>query len=224
MMLPGGTVIYTPEQTAGRGQRGNSWESEAGKNVIFSMLLKTPAVPVSNQFYISEAVSLAVVEVLSQYADGFTIKWPNDIYYKDLKICGMLIEHSIMGMSINYSILGVGINVNQKKFLSDAPNPVSLIQILGYETSIQEVLHKVCEEIERRCSFETYNDTSFEALHKEYLSRLYRKDGELHKFELPDGTVFLAKIADVESSGMLMLERENSVIERYAFKEVGFVL
>lgn len=224
MMLPGGTVIYTPEQTAGRGQRGNSWESEAGKNVIFSMLLKTPAVPVSNQFYISEAVSLAVVGVLSQYAGGFTIKWPNDIYYKDLKICGMLIEHSIMGMSINYSILGVGINVNQEKFLSNAPNPVSLIQILGDETSIQEVLHKVCEEIERRCSFETYNDTSFEALHKEYLSRLYRKDGELHKFELPDGTVFSAKIADVESSGILVLERENSMQERYAFKEVGFVL
>lgn len=224
MMLPGGTVIYTPEQTAGRGQRGNSWESETGKNVIFSMLLKTPAVPVSNQFYISEAVSLAVVEVLSQYAGGFTIKWPNDIYYKDLKICGMLIEHSIMGMSINHSILGVGINVNQEKFLSNAPNPVSLIQILGDETSTQEVLHKVCEEIERRCLFETYNDTSFEALHKEYLSRLYRKDGELHKFELPDGTVFSAKIADVESSGILVLERENSMQERYAFKEVGFVL
>ncbi len=224
MMLPSGTVIHTPEQTAGRGQRGNSWESETGRNVIFSMLLKKPAVAVANQFVISEAVSLALVEELSKYADGFTVKWPNDIYFKDRKICGILIEHSIMGTVINHTIIGVGINVNQSEFVSDAPNPVSLSQILGHEVSIDEVLHKVCEAIERRCGFGRYDELSFTSLHKEYLSKLYRNDGNLHRFMLADGTVFEAKIADVEPTGMLVLEQECGARSTYAFKEVGYII
>lgn len=222
MMLPSGTVIHTPEQTAGRGQRGNVWESEAGKNVQFSMLLKKPAVPVAKQFYISEAVSLAVVEVLAQYADGFSIKWPNDIYYRDKKVCGMLIEHSVMGSGINHSIVGVGINVNQTDFLSDAPNPISLAQILGHEVSVDEVLHKVCEAVERRCDFENYSEVGFDELHAEYLSHLYRRDGELHSFVLPSDETFEARIADVESSGTLILEQADGTRQGFAFKEVAF--
>lgn len=224
MMLPGGTVIHTPEQTAGRGQKGNTWESETGKNVIFSMLIKNPSVPVASQFYISEAVSVAIVEVLSQYIDGFSIKWPNDIYHDDRKVCGILIEHSIMGSSINHSILGVGINVNQVEFKSDAPNPVSLAQLLDRDVDVDDVLHQVCEAIEKRCAFDAYTNDAFDALHNEYLSLLYRKDGEYHRFVLPEGDEFDAKIAEVEPTGMLVLERENGIQERFAFKEVGFVI
>ncbi len=224
MMLPGGTVIHTPEQTAGRGQKGNTWESETGKNVIFSMLIKNPSVPVASQFYISEAVSVAIVEVLSQYIDGFSIKWPNDIYHGERKVCGILIEHSIMGASINHSILGVGINVNQVEFKSDAPNPVSLAQLLGHEVDVDGVLHQVCEAIEKRCAFDAYTNDAFDALHNEYLSLLYRKDGEYHRFVLPEGTEFGAKIVEVEPTGMLVLERENGLQENFAFKEVGFVI
>lgn len=224
MMLPGGTVIHTPEQTAGRGQKGNTWESETGKNVIFSMLIKNPSVPVASQFYISEAVSVAIVEVLSQYIDGFSIKWPNDIYHGERKVCGILIEHSIMGASINHSILGVGINVNQVEFKSDAPNPVSLAQLLGHEVDVDGVLHQVCETIEKRCAFDAYTNDAFEALHNEYLSLLYRKDGEYHRFVLPEGTEFGAKIVEMEPTGMLVLERENGLQEKFAFKEVGFVI
>ena len=224
MMLPGGTVIHTPEQTAGRGQKGNTWESETGKNVIFSMLLKKPMVPIVNQFYISEAVSVAIVEVLSQYIGGFSIKWPNDIYHDDRKVCGILIEHSIMGASINHSILGVGINVNQVEFKSDAPNPVSLAQLLDRDVDVDDVLHRVCEAIEKRCAFDAYTESAFEELHKEYLSLLYRKDEKYHRFVLPEGDEFDAKIAEVEPTGMLVLERENGMQERFAFKEVGFVI
>lgn len=224
MMLPGGTVIHTLEQTAGRGQRGNSWESAPGKNVQFSMLLKKPAVPVASQFYISEAVSLAVVETLEQYASGFSIKWPNDIYHYDKKICGMLIEHSIMGTAINHSIAGVGINVNQEQFISDAPNPVSLINILGHETPTDEILHKVCEAIEKRCSFDTYTESDFKALHNEYMSHMYRKDDCFYPFSLPDGTRFEARIADVETAGMLVLELKDGTRKSFAFKEVQFVI
>lgn len=224
MMLPGGTVIHTPEQTSGRGQKGNTWESETGKNVIFSMLLKKPMVPIVNQFYISEAVSVAIVEVLSQYMDGFSIKWPNDIYHDDRKVCGILIEHSIMGASINHSILGVGINVNQVEFKSDAPNPVSLAQLLDRDVDVDDVLHRVCEAMEKRCAFDAYTESAFEELHKEYLSLLYRKDDKYHRFVLPEGDEFDAKIAEVEPTGMLVLERENGMQERFAFKEVGFVI
>lgn len=224
MMLPGGTVIHTPEQTAGRGQKGNTWESETGKNVIFSMLLKKPMVPVANQFYISEAVSVAIVEVLSQYIGGFSIKWPNDIYHDDRKVCGILIEHSIMGSSINHSILGVGINVNQTEFKSGAPNPVSLAQLLDRDVDVDDVLHRVCEAIEKRCAFDAYTESAFEELHKEYLSLLYRKDEKYHRFVLLEGAEFDAKITEVETTGMLVLERENGMQERFAFKEVGFVI
>ena len=224
MMLPSGTVVHTPNQTAGRGQRGNSWESEPGKNASFSMLLKGLSLPVSRQFCISEAVALAVCDVLSGYADGFSVKWPNDIYHGDRKVGGILIEHSVMGTGLKHSVLGVGININQTEFLSDAPNPVSLAMILGREVPVEEVLHAVCEEIERRCAFNSYSDADFDALHSSYLAALYRKDGALHGFALPEGERFEARIADVEPAGMLVLEKENGELSRYAFKEVQFVI
>lgn len=224
MMLPSGTVIHTLNQTEGRGQRGNSWESEPGKNVLFSMLLKSPIVPVAKQFVISEAVAVAVVTALSGYVEGLKIKWPNDIYYKDKKLCGILIEHSIMGNGINYSILGVGINVNQELFVSDAPNPVSLAQIIGQDLNVDEVLHRVCEEIERRYSFDSYTNEDFAKLHREFLSLLYRNDGAFYPYTKADEKCFNAKIVDVEPSGLLVLEDEGGSVERYAFKEVQFVL
>ena len=106
--LPGGTVIYTYRQTAGRGQKGNSWESEDNKNLAFSYLLKSPHIEPSRQFFISEAVSLAVADMLSQYVpEGISIKWPNDIYYRDQKICGILIENTLSGSHIGHSILSL---------------------------------------------------------------------------------------------------------------------
>ena len=224
MMLPGGTVIYTPNQTNGRGQRGNVWEAEPGKNATFSMLLKRPAVAVSKQYAISEAVALAVVEVLSRYADGFSIKWSNDIYHGDRKVCGLLIEHSVMGAAINHTIVGVGINVNQMQFMSNAPNPASLAQILGHEVPVEEVLYAVCEEIERRCAFDTYGVEDFARLHADFKSRLYRNDGKMYRFALPDGEEFSARIADVQPTGMLVLAREDGSETAYAFKEVQFVI
>ena len=224
MMLPTGTVIHTTHQTEGRGQRGNSWESEPGKNVLFSMLLKKPAVPGASQFAISEAVAVAVVEALSKYVEGLKIKWPNDIYYKDKKLCGILIEHSIMGAGINHSILGVGINVNQQVFVSDAPNPVSLAQIMGKEVDVEEVLHGVCEAIERRCAFDTYDTNEYAKLHSEFLSLLYRHDGKFYPYAKADGLRFNAKIRDVEQFGLLVLEDENGESNSYAFKEVQFII
>ena len=120
-------------QTAGRGQAGNSWESEAGKNLLFGLLFHPREVEANRQFILSQAVALSICETLSDYAEDIRIKWPNDIYWKDRKICGMLIENTLVGRCIENCIIGAGININQQTFCSDAPNPVSLRQITGKE-------------------------------------------------------------------------------------------
>ena len=143
-----GTVVYADCQTAGRGQRGNSWESADFKNITMSMLLRPANVKPSCQFWLSEAVALAVVHTLDRYIDnGVSIKWPNDIYWNDRKICGILVEHSLSGGKIDHTIAGIGLNINQEKFLSDAPNPVSLRQIIGCDT----IFPKSCCALPTRC-------------------------------------------------------------------------
>ena len=221
-MLPSGTVIYTNNQSAGRGQRGNSWEAEPGKNLTFSMLVKNPSVAPSAQFYIIEAVSLAIVDFLSQYASGVTIKWPNDIYHGHRKICGILIEHSLCGNSINHTIIGVWININQTCFRSDAPNPVSLAQITGSEIDLDEAMRDVCGRIEMAVSALVSGDKV--ALHKRYMSALYMNDGDAHEFLLPSGERLMARIAGVEPTGPLVLRHDDGSEHSYAFKEIAFVL
>lgn len=223
-MLPSGTVIYTYVQTAGRGQRGNSWESEPGKNLSFSLLVKDIAVRPTEQFYISEGVALAIVEFLSKYTGEITVKWPNDIYWRDLKICGMLTENSLQGTAIKTTVIGVGININQTVFRSDAPNPVSLAQIIGHEVDLDESLHTVCALIEKYTAFSDFNEEAFAELHSRYLSVLYRNDGLPHTFALPDGEWVEATIAGVQPDGMLCLVLPDGSTGRYAFKEIAFVI
>ena len=116
------TSIYTAYQTSGRGQRGNGWESEAGANLLFSFVVYPTFLEANRQFLLSQITALALYKVLSQYTDHISIKWPNDIYWKDKKLCGTLIENDLTGTFINRSISGTGINLNQEKFVSNAPN------------------------------------------------------------------------------------------------------
>ena len=222
--LPGGTVIYTPSQTAGRGQKGNSWESEDGKNLTFSMLLKHPPVKARDQFYLSEAASLAVVESLTVEAgDGFTVKWPNDVYWYDKKVCGMLIESSLDGSDIAHSVVGIGINVNQERFLSDAPNPVSLINITGREHDLLSLLKQVCTRIEQLVDA-LGDDNARESLHRQYMAALYRNDGNLHPFEDASGHRFMASVAGIDPDGTLTLQHEDGTTHDYLFKQVKHII
>ena len=222
--LPGGTVIYTPSQTAGRGQKGNSWESEDGKNLTFSLLLKHPPVKARDQFYLSEAAALAVVEALTEAADnGFTVKWPNDVYWQDKKICGMLIENSLDGSEIATCIIGIGINVNQERFVSDAPNPVSLINITDREHDLDVLLRRVCSRIEELVA-SLDDDTAREELHQRYMAALYRNDGALHPYEDAAGHRFMATVADIAPDGTLTLRHEDSTCHNYLFKEVRHII
>lgn len=135
-------VAVADYQTAGKGQGTHVWESEAGKNLLFSLLVCPRWVPVRQQFLLSEAGALAIKEALDSYAGGFSLKWPNDVYWNDRKISGTLIETSVDSRGIKRCVFGVGVNINQMQFLSDAPNPVSLAQIVGHEVDREEVLQK----------------------------------------------------------------------------------
>lgn len=228
-----GTVVYTDRQTAGRGQRGNSWESEPFKNVTMSILLRPENVAPNQQFWLSEISALAVERVLSKYIGNVSIKWPNDVYYKDFKICGMLIEHSLSGGKINYTIPGIGINVNQRVFLSDAPNPISLANVLGHEVPTSEILDGLVDEILTMCD---QLPEKAEEIHREFLSKLYRRDG-FHEYQstirsastdglsvLEEGEHFQARIVNVHPDGMLDLMTTEGHIHTFAFKEVAFIL
>ena len=222
--LPGGTVIYTPSQTAGRGQKGNSWESEDGKNLTFSMLLKQPPVKARDQFYLSEATALAIVEALAAEAgDGFTVKWPNDVYWHDKKACGMLIENSLAGTDIATSIIGIGINVNQERFMSNAPNPVSLIQITGHEHDQMALLKRVCSRIEELVD-SLKDDSARNDLHQHYMEALYRNDGLLHPWEDASGNRFMARVDGIAPDGTLTLLHEDGTSHSYLFKQVKHII
>lgn len=223
-LLPSGTVIHTPCQTAGRGQKGNSWESEPGKNLSFSFLLKNPQLAANKQFFISEACALAVLDMLSNQADGFSIKWPNDIYHGDNKICGILIENSLVGKNIGYSVIGVGININQRTFVSDAPNPISLANITDRDYDLHELLHDVCQRLEQLCDFSQATPQSLAEMHNRFMSHVYRNDGKMHTWELPDGTRFEAKIAGIAPDGLLTLCSPDGNCTAFAFKEVKHVI
>lgn len=215
------TMVMAKEQTAGRGQRGNSWESQQGKNLTFSFYFQPEGVRPAEQFVISEAVALAMVSALEHYGIEAEVKWPNDIYVGNRKITGILIENSVLGAEISRCIVGIGLNVNQKEFLSDAPNPVSMTMLTGEEYCLEQIAGKIGEEMERFLGLIPEKDY----LHRLYMQKLWRVKGR-HPFrEVVTGTEFIGEIEDVESSGHLII-RKNDTGERirYAFKEVAFVL
>lgn len=215
-----GTIVSADFQTGGRGQRGNGWMSENGKNLLFSIVLYPDTVKANEQFLILQVVSLAVADFLRKYTDGITIKWPNDIYWREKKICGILIENAIEGDQIKESVCGIGINLNQESFDSSLPNPVSLKQITGeyYKQSImlgevRELLFSYYEQLRRG---------EIQIIAENYRDSLFRKTG-YHLFN--DNTNdFIARIKNVAPDGTLILETESGDERRFAFKEVRYVL
>ena len=218
--IPEFTVVAALFQTTGKGQGGNSWESERGENLTFSVLLMPHFLEPSQQFYLSKIVSLAINDTLTSYRIKSKIKWPNDIYVGDKKIAGILIENSIIGSKLSESFVGIGLNVNQEVFVSDAPNPVSMFNILGKVTFHEDLLEVLLISID--VAYEMLKAGEFEILDKMYMKHLYRSEG-MHMYRDSEGE-FMAEIMDVEPTGRLVLEDENGKVRRYTFKEVEFVL
>lgn len=215
-----GTLVLTQFQKSGRGQAGNRWESEAGKNMLATIILYPQFLFAGKQFMLSKIVSLSLVGFLKNKTDDVSIKWPNDIYVGNKKIAGILVENSIKGSTLFSSLLGIGLNLNQQIFLSDAPNPVSLQQITGVEYDIETVAVEILEII-----FEWYRKIetgNFYEVDFAYFSHLFR-GGEWAKYS-KNGNVFEAKIIGIGEFGQLQLENRDEAVEEFMFKEIEFVI
>ena len=214
------TVVTAEYQTAGRGQAGNSWESARGANLLFSLLVHPTALPASQLFVLSEAIALsireAVVVILGE--GSVDVKWPNDIYVGDSKLSGILIENNLQRMHVRRAVLGCGVNVNQDRFMTKQPTPVSLRQLLGHDTDRHTLLETILECFQHR--YAAIQQGHYDGIHAEYLAALYRRTG-FHAFRDAEG-MFQAEIAGVEPSGQLLLRDTAGRLRRYAFKEVAF--
>ncbi len=217
--LPGFTLVVADDQTAGRGQKGNTWETEKGKNLIFSLLCHPDMVKASEQFVLLQCMAIAVRDALAKVADGVTVKWPNDIYVGEKKISGTLIECDLKGKSIVNCILGVGININQTIFSSNVPNPTSLRLLTGRDTDRETVLADIMERFQLYYGWVSQGLS--EDVRKLYMQYLYRREG-MHPYSDVRGD-FMAEIADVEPTGHLLLRFETGQVVRYEFKDVRFL-
>lgn len=220
-----GLAVTCRRQTAGRGQRGNSWEAEPGCNITMSLLLRPVGLHPSRQFLISQAVSIAVVSVLSRHLPGenVRIKWPNDIYVGDRKICGILIENTITSTNISHCIVGLGINVNQRIFRSDAPNPVSLSMLTGLDYDLRTLTEETISEILRE---KALISTAPENLQQRYFNLLWRRDGYWPYIDNLKGEPIRARIAAIAPDGILTLalqpeDGRPETTRDFAFKEVA---
>ena len=216
-----GCVIITDHQTAGKGTDTNIWESEKGKNLTFSLILY-PAVAADQQFILNKAISLGIYDFLvAELPDQkISIKWPNDLYIENKKVCGILIQNSVMGNKLDYMIVGIGLNVNQTVFTGNAPNPVSLKMVTGLEFNLNELLYKLLQAI-----FKRYSNIRPEAtrkIEKDYQQALYRLN-EWYEY-IVNGTSIYSRISGTTAYGQLIMEKETGETLVCDLKEVKFII
>lgn len=216
------TSVIADFQSAGRGQLGNSWESQDGKNLLISTIIHPADHDVARQFLISMAAALAVRDAVcaflpQQLHNAVKIKWPNDVYVNDLKISGILVENQLRGRLISESIIGVGLNVNQVDF-SHAPNPASIKMFTATDTPIADVADSFLRALRLRA-----DAMSDPQLARDFWNCLYRADGDFHAFTDANGR-FLARIASIDPDGRLHLELQDHSRRSFLFKEVEYVI
>lgn len=232
-----GCVWIADFQTAGRGQRGNTWVSAKGENLTFTTLFRPEFLYVAKQSAISHVVSLGVCNYLINKGLDAKIKWPNDIYVADKKICGMLIEHTLCGDKLSASIAGIGVNLNQKEFDPKALNPTSIVLATGVSSLYdrKEELTLLLSEI--YTLYEDLQNGYGDEIKQDYMSHLYRLN-EYHLFkeidsnakadipaeQMPCGEAFEARIIGIDNHFCLILEHKSGEIKHYAFKEIKYVV
>ena len=218
--LPEGTVIMAEDQFAGRGQQQSKWHSEPGKNLTFSILLKPSFLNVLQQFDLTRAISLGVYDALCPLlGDELKIKWPNDIYYHNKKMGGMLIENMVQGDKIKNSIVGIGLNVNQDNFYDNAPNATSVKQILHTDYDLKVLLADICSHIEAR--YLALKAGKAQQIRECYLQCLYRiNEPALYKAK---NDIFEGRIVSVSDTGLLIIEKPGDETAAFNLKEVEFI-
>jgi len=215
-----GTVIMADYQFAGRGQQQKSWHADAGKNLTFSILLNPAFLPVSNQFDLTRVVSLGVYDALEPLTgEKLKIKWPNDIYYMDFKLGGILIENIIQAGQIKNAVVGIGINVNQEAFPPYLINAISLRQILHADYDLKVLLSEICRRVEAWYLALKAEKTAI--VRETYLSRLYWLN-EQRSFKTLDN-VFAGTIKHVRDNGLLVVSNNNDEELEFSLKEIEFL-
>lgn len=216
-----GTVISTFRQTAGRGQIGSTWESDPDKNISLSIILYPTFLLPRDQFALNLAISLAVRDFIAKYTEKVVkIKWSNDIYVGNRKICGILIQNSLSSNAIQASVIGIGINVNQTFFSANVSNATSLALETGSDFLLPELVENLCQQVEQRY-LSLKNSPTAEHLRSEYLSHLYRF-GELANYQRADGTIFSGVITGIDQTGKLLIAH-NEIIEAFEIKAITFL-
>lgn len=215
-----GTAWFTSNQTAGKGTRGKQWLAQPGDISALSIALQPAMLPLSRQFMLSISVALGTHDFLSSYAgDETIIKWPNDIYWRDRKAGGILIENVLRGNIWQYAIIGIGLNINQASFPADLPNAVSLRQITGKTRDAATLAKELCIALEKR--IRQLHPAHYEEILDEYKAKLFRwqQPGLYRK----DDEFFEGIIRDVLPDGHLCLEKEGKIMQ-LRFGEVEFII
>jgi BirA family transcriptional regulator, biotin operon repressor / biotin---[acetyl-CoA-carboxylase] ligase len=218
--FPEGTVILAEEQYAGRGQVNNVWISEPGKNLTLSLLLLPRFLSPDKQFLLNQSISTAINDVLMEIIGvNAKIKWPNDIYFGNKKLGGILIENILRGSLVKSSVVGIGININQVDFKEVNSNATSLKEILHQDYDIGEFLQLLCTAVEKR--YLQLRAGKFELIERDYLNALYRLN-EIHTFKI-DAQQVQGQIVGVNKNGLLEIYIGGK-LRTYGFKEIEFVI
>ncbi|MBK9733891.1 MAG: biotin--[acetyl-CoA-carboxylase] ligase [Saprospiraceae bacterium] len=215
-----GTAIISDFQTAGKGQIGRYWHSEAQKNLLVSFILYPKSITINEQFMLNIISALAVADVVSMYKESVSIKWPNDIYVANLKIAGILVQNSLRNTQIKSTVIGIGLNVNQVIFPDDLPNPTSLFLETGTNYDLGAIFRLVASRLEYY--YLLLKSRNLALLRNTFENRLYLRD-EWAWYIHDDEGKFEAKITGVEKSGKLMMYMRDGKIKSYAFREIRFM-
>lgn len=201
-----GQALSADFQEKGRGQQGAGWFSDAGENILCSIYLQPHFLAPGRQFDLNMAMCLAVSDFCRHYlGEGVCIKWPNDIYYHEKKLAGLLIENSLQGNRINETVLGIGININQGYFPELLPNPISFLQLTGRYYRLDDLFPLLFEAVEGR--YQQLQSGQFGLLQYDYHQRLLGR-AELRRFQFQGREIF-ATIEGVDADGRLLLHSTN---------------
>ena len=213
------SVIMAHFQTSGKGQRGEVWESEPGKNLLFSLVLKADCLDTENYFLLSKIVAISINEVIENLSGkiGF-IKWPNDIYMEGKKIGGILIENQWKGKYIDNAIIGVGLNINQVNF--DYLQQATSLSLLTSKTfDLYEILYMICQKVD--VYYQKLVKKQFKKIDQYYFEHLLYSN-EWKYYKLQDGSLIEGMITDVKPNGLLSLQLMNGETKEFNFKEIEF--
>ena len=230
------SVLSATEQTEGRGQRGNSWSSKPGENLTFSIVLKfsdnntvntsgLPSLKAYDQFILNAVTSLSVVDFLSIHGIKATVKWPNDIYVSDKKICGILIENSIKDRNISRSVIGIGLNINQTTFDIKLPNPISMTQCTSRIYPPESLLEEFMDVFTEYYKIYLQNTTAHSELKNRYKTSLWRMGVPSGFKDMKSDREFIGTIRGLSDIGLLVIEdTEKGELKEFAFKDISYIL